>query len=136
MYGIEYIRSSNFDVNFTIEGLLDNHDYEVFLFIQNLNRVANPTFTKIYFKTQRSQKIALMTLRLFQSSVAPEAKMDFIARMSQMISISKSRLVEYKTDCVNVVINQSPDTAQYYWNLLILPDPANMNEITSPIQLA
>lgn len=133
MYGIEYIRSADFDVNFTISDLEDNHDYEVFIFVQNLNRVANPTFTKIYFQTIRSQKIALMTLRLFQSTLAPETKLDFISRMTQMISISKNRMIEYTTDCAEITVNTAPDPTQYYWNLLILPDPTNMNEMISPL---
>jgi hypothetical protein len=45
-------------------------------------------------------------------------------------------MVEYTTDCADTVLNTSPDPSELYWNLLIQPDPANMNELTSPILLA
>lgn len=64
-YGIDYIRSGEMDVNFTINGLQSNHDYEIAVYIMNLNQVHNVQYSKVYFKTMKMQRIALVTLKLF-----------------------------------------------------------------------
>lgn len=53
-YGIDYIRSNLLDITFTITDLQANHDYEIFVFIMNMNRVSNHKFQKIYFQTLKS----------------------------------------------------------------------------------
>lgn len=48
-YGIDYVRTMTLDVNFTISKLLPNHNYEIFIFVMNLNKIENPTFMKVFF---------------------------------------------------------------------------------------
>lgn len=50
VYGVAYVRTiTTFDVNFTITNLSPNHDYEIFLFVMNLNKIENPKYSKVYF---------------------------------------------------------------------------------------
>ena len=56
--------------------------------------------------------------------------------MADMISITKSRLQERSTSCKQTVLDTAPSTSYMYWNLIILPDPTNMNDYTRPLILA
>ena len=51
LFGLSYVRTDDFNVNFTLQNLIQNHDYEVFIFVMNMNQVINPVHSKIYFKT-------------------------------------------------------------------------------------
>jgi len=51
IYGVTYIKTIPSENEFTISGLTPGHDYEIFIFIMNMNKLFNPNFTKIYFRT-------------------------------------------------------------------------------------
>lgn len=50
-YGVTYIKTIPSEVFFTIDGLNPGHDYEIFIFIMNMNKLYNPNFTKMYYQT-------------------------------------------------------------------------------------
>ncbi|CAD8049450.1 unnamed protein product [Paramecium sonneborni] len=135
-YGIDYVRTMTLDVNFTVSKLQPNHNYEIFIFVMNLNKVDNPTFMKVFFQTLKSQRIALLTLKINQASIDNEVKMDYIQKMGEMIGLTKARLLERTTLCKQTTLDNSTSNSYLYWNLIILPDPSNMNEFTKPLVLA
>lgn len=51
LYGVTYIKTIPTEKEFTISGLTPGHDYEIFIFIMNMNKLFNSNFTKLYFKT-------------------------------------------------------------------------------------
>lgn len=51
-YGVTYIKVIPTMTEFTISGLLSGHDYEIFIFIMNMNKIFNANFTKLYFQTK------------------------------------------------------------------------------------
>ncbi|CAK70993.1 unnamed protein product (macronuclear) [Paramecium tetraurelia] len=136
LYGVDYVRTTTLDVNFTISKLSPNHNYEIFIFVMNLNKVDNPTFMKVFFQTLKSQRIALLTLKINQATIDNEVKMDYIQKVAEMIGITKARLLERTTECKQTTLDVSTSNSYLFWNLIILPDPSNMNEYTKPLILA
>ena len=51
VYGVAYIKTLPANSEFTINGLTPGHDYEIFIFIMNMNQLYNVNFTKLYFHT-------------------------------------------------------------------------------------
>ena len=51
LYGVTYIKTEPTQTQFTISELTPGHDYEIFIYIMNMNKLFNPNFTKLYFRT-------------------------------------------------------------------------------------
>jgi len=75
-------------------------------------------------------------MEIKQSLLPTDLKTEIRSRLSQMISIETSRLIERTSDCVQTldsVYYNTPNTS--YFHLYLLPDPTNENDMNDPLNL-
>ncbi|EGR28803.1 hypothetical protein IMG5_168390 [Ichthyophthirius multifiliis] len=135
LFGINYIRRTDKKATFLIYDLKPDIDYEIYMFIMNMNNIENKTYKKIAFRTLAPQQIAQFTLKLFQQAILYEVKKEYIAKMAEMVSIEKARIIERETKCKDANLDVSDDLNILYWNLLLLPDPINEDPELTPIRI-
>lgn len=58
-YGENYIKRSPKTITFTLTGLDAGRDYEIFMYIMNINQVHNPTLVTRSFSTKSNDLIIL-----------------------------------------------------------------------------
>ncbi|KAL4499018.1 hypothetical protein ABPG72_016920 [Tetrahymena utriculariae] len=135
IYGANYIRKTNLQTQFTITSLTAGIDYEIYIYIMNMNLVNNAKYYKLAFSTLQPQNIAAFTMKITQSSILSDVKQEYITKMASLVSISPSRIIERQTKCLSINLDGSNTANAIYWNLLLLPDPTNEDYLTTPINI-
>ncbi|EAS00909.2 transmembrane protein, putative (macronuclear) [Tetrahymena thermophila SB210] len=135
IYGVNYIRKTNLQTQFTITNLNAGIDYEIYIYIMNMNLVNNANYYKLAFSTLQPQNIAAFTMKITQSSILSDVKQEYITKMASLVSISPSRIIERQTKCLSINLDGSNSANVMYWNLLLLPDPTNEDYLTTPINI-
>ena len=57
IFGVTYVKSLTLTVEFEIKGLVPNHDYQVFAFIMNMNKLFSKSPKILSFKTLGNNRI-------------------------------------------------------------------------------
>jgi len=75
-------------------------------------------------------------MQIKQSLLPDDLKTEIRSRLSQMISIESSRLIERTSDCLHTQDSNFFNAANStYFHLYLLPDPTNENEKSDPLNL-
>ncbi|KAL4482744.1 hypothetical protein ABPG73_021404 [Tetrahymena malaccensis] len=135
IYGVNYIRKTNLQTQFTITNLTAGIDYEIYIYIMNMNLVNNANYYKLSFSTLQPQNIAAFTMKITQSNILSDVKQEYITKMASLVSISPSRIIERQTKCLSINLDGANTANVMYWNLLLLPDPTNEDYLTTPINI-
>ena len=53
IYGVAYVKQTPKNITFSVSGLEPNLDYDVYIYVMNLNQLNNDTYTKLQFSTNR-----------------------------------------------------------------------------------
>lgn len=120
------------EVTWEQTGLLPNHDYDIYFYLMNMNQIPSIDPAKLRFRTNDLDRIAIIQLKLKQTSISKDVKQDYIQKMEDLVSISKL-LIEYKPNCTYADPLLIPIPGYSFFNLLILPDPLNENPLISPL---